>query len=313
MTLEKAAETIVKTCMNLQKGEKALVITDFRLCRIGDIILSEARKITETDMIEIPVGKENGEEPPEDAAEDMKHYDVIIIPTTKSLSHTKARRDANSAGARIATLPGITEETMERCIDIDYGELKERHEKIKKELIGSKEIRIATELGADVTTSVINTHGDTGMLHKKGDFGNLPTGEVDSGVKEGETNGKIIVDASFGGIGKLENPIIINVEKGYAVRIEGGEEAERLKEKLDSFGKEAYKIAELGIGTNPKAIITGNILEDEKALGTVHFALGNDVTYGGKNNVQIHLDGIITKPTIYIDGKKIMDKGELLI
>ncbi|MBW2992319.1 aminopeptidase, partial [Candidatus Woesearchaeota archaeon] len=108
-------------------------------------------------------------------------------------------------------------------------------------------------------------------------------------------------------------PITIEVKEGYAVNIEGGEEADRLKERLDAVGKEAYKIAELGVGTNPKAIVTGNSLEDEKSLGTCHFALGNDLAYGGKNDVPIHIDGIIRNPTIYIDGKKIMEKGELQI
>ncbi|MBW2992405.1 aminopeptidase, partial [Candidatus Woesearchaeota archaeon] len=248
MSLERAAEVIVKTCMNVQPGEKVLILTDFEMIRIADVIEAESKKITETDLIEIPVGKEHGAEPDDEVAEDMKKYDVIIIPTTKSLTHTNARREASDAGARIATLPGITEEVMERCIDIDYNRLKELHEKLRNLLINSKEFRVVTELGTDITTSVVNTRGDTaGLLHKKGDYENLPTGEVDSGVKEGTTNGKIVVDASFGGLGKLESPITIEVKEGYAVNIEGGEEADRLKERLDAVGKEAYKIAELGV------------------------------------------------------------------
>jgi len=313
MSLEKSAQVIVKTCMDIRKGEKVLVITDSGRIGIGNAIYEEAKKITEAKLLEVPVGKQHGEEPSSEVAEEMKKYDVIIIPTTKSLSHTNARRDANKAGARIATLPGATEDMIERCVDINYEGLKKVHEKIKKELINSKEVRIVTELGTDIVTSVVNTRGDAGLLHKKGDFGNLPAGEVDSGVKEGKTDGIIVVDASFGGIGKLKNHIVLEVKNGYVVSISGEDEAEKLNGLLGVAGKNAYKIAEFGIGTNPKAIITGNILEDEKVLGTAHFAVGNDMTYGGNNDVPIHLDGIIKNPTIYIDGKKIMEKGKLLL
>ena len=65
----------------------------------------------------------------------------------------------------------------------------------------------------------------------------------------------------------------------------------------------------MGIGINPKAKIIGNVLEDEKVLGTCHIAIGNNVFYGGSNDVPIHLDGVITRPTIYVDNKKIMEKG----
>lgn len=312
-TLQKAAEVIVKECMAARPGEKVLIITDERRKEIADAIFEEAKKITETKLIKIPVGKQHGEEPSKEVAEEMKRYDVVIIPTTKSLTHTNARREACKAGARIATQAGITEEIMQRCVDIDYHKLKETHEKLRGKLISSHEIKITTELGTDITTSVINTRGETaGLYREKGDFGNLPTGEVDSGVKEGATNGIIVVDASFGGLGKLRHPITLFIDDGYIKEIKG-EKAEELKSLLDPIGKQAYRIAELGIGTNPKAKVTGNPLEDEKVLGTVHFGIGNDLAYGGHNNVPIHIDGIIKKPTILVDGINIMEKGELLI
>ena len=82
---------------------------------------------------------------------------------------------------------------------------------------------------------------------------------------------------------------------------------------LDKAGKNAYKIEEFGIGTDPKAKLSGIVLEDEKVKGTVHFALGNDLSYGGKNNVPIHLDGVIRKPTIIVDKKTIMKNGKFII
>jgi leucyl aminopeptidase (aminopeptidase T) len=313
--MEKAAETIVKDCMDLKENESVLIITDSETRLIGDVLLEAAKKITsKVNYIEIPVGKVHGQEPPEETAELMLNYDVILIATEKSLSHTKARREANARGARIASMPMITEDILNRTIDINYDELKETHDKLREKLMNSNKIRITTESGTDITTSLTVTHGlHAGKLHNKGDYGNLPTGEVDSGVKAEETNGIIIVDASFSELGKLETPITLEVKEGNVISIEGNSEAEKLKEILNKVGEKAYKIAEFGIGTNPRATITGNLLEDEKVLGTVHFALGNDIRYNGRNDVPIHLDGTVTKATVYVDDEKIMEKGLLLI
>jgi leucyl aminopeptidase (aminopeptidase T) len=312
--MQKATETIVKDCMNIKENESVLVITDSEKRLIGDTLFQAAKKVTsKVSYSEIPIGKSNGQEPPEGCAEDMLNYDVIFLATAMSLSHTKARINASEKGARIASMPTVTEDIIKRCININYNELKQTHDKLREKLINSNKIRITTESGTDVTTSLSVTHGQTaGLLHNKGDFGNLPTGEVDSGVKEGSTNGTIVVDASFAGLGKLNSHLKLEVKDGHVVSIEGNK-ADKLHEQLKPHGEKAYKIAELGIGTNPKAEITGNTLEDEKVLGTVHFALGNDLYYNGNNDVPIHIDGVVTKPTIFIDDEKIMDNGKLLI
>lgn len=311
--LEKEADIIVKKCMNIKHDESVLVITDSAKRKIGDALYFAAEKITpRISFMEVPIGKQHGEEPDENCAEDMLNYDVIFLITEKSLSHTKARRDASAAGARIASMPSITEDVVKRCIDVDYNKMKEMTDKIKPLLENAKQIRVTTKLGTDVTTSLSVVRGETGFFHKKGDFGNLPVGEVDSGVKPSATKGTIVVDASLSSIGKLRAPLKFEVEDGYVKVIEG-KEAEKLYKLLEPIGRDAYKIAEFGIGTNPKAIVSGIVLEDEKVLGTVHFALGNDLTYNGTNDVPIHLDGVITKPTIYVDDHKIMEEGNLLI
>ena len=89
--------------------------------------------------------------------------------------------------------------------------------------------------------------------------------------------------------------------------------AKKLSRMLDAVGKNARNIAEFGIGTNDSAKLSGVILEDEKVKGTVHIALGNNVSMGGKVNVPIHLDGVMKKPTVYLDNKILMKNGKLLI
>jgi len=314
MQFEDNVSVIIRRCMNIQHDEGVLIIADSNTRNIGDALLKAAEKVTSrVKYTEIPVGKVHGEEPDDEVAEEMLDFDVVLIATTKSISHTKARRDASSNGVRIASMPGINESMINRCIDVDYDSIKILNEKLKSILEKAEKIRVTTAFGTDVSTSLsVVKCDDTGLLHEKGSFGNLPAGEVDSGVKEDSTNGVIVFDASISGIGGLDSPLKINVRNGYAVSIEG-KESERLKRILDNIGKKAYKIAEFGIGTNPKATITGRILEDEKVLGTAHFALGNDLSYKGNNDVPVHLDGIMTKPTIYIDDKKIMEDGKLIL
>jgi len=318
MTLEKSAKIILKKCLALKRDERCLIITDKKRRKIANSIFSEAKKIAKTtDLIVIREGKINGEEPDKKVAEKMLVYEVIIIPTTKSLTHTKARMNANKKGARIATMPGITEEIMERCIDINYDEMKRLTTKIENILSRGKMVKIITELGTNITINISGRKAqghESGIFTKKGDFGNLPEGETFIAPMQKGTNGIYVVDSSQSSIGKLKNPIKITVKEGFATRIEGKTEAKKLKKILDSVkDKNAFNVAEFGIGTNKKAKITGNILEDEKVFGTCHIALGKNSSFGGDVEVPIHLDGIIKKPTIFVDGKKIMEKGKLVI
>lgn len=116
------------------------------------------------------------------------------------------------------------------------------------------------------------------------------------------------------GLGLIKNANIkIEVENGYAKRITGGILAKKLKLMLDKVGIDARNIAEFGIGTNDSAKLSGVLLEDEKVMGTIHIALGNNVSMGGSVNVPIHLDGVVKKPTFWMDSQMLMKDGKLLV
>jgi leucyl aminopeptidase (aminopeptidase T) len=148
-----------------------------------------------------------------------------------------------------------------------------------------------------------------GSYHLPGDFGNLPEGELSFAPETAD--GVFIVDASFPGLGLLDSPLTFRVKDGVVHEI-SGKRSEDVRKRLDRVGPKAYVVAELGIGLNPKAKIIGNILEDEKVIGTVHVALGNNTSYGRHNDVPLHLDGVIKDPDIYLDGEKIMESGRFL-
>jgi leucyl aminopeptidase (aminopeptidase T) len=246
----------------------------------------------------------------------MQKFDVVFCPTAKSLTHTDARRAASAKGVRIATFPGITKDVMIRGMNADYKAISKRTIKLQKILEKGKKVRVTAPSGTDISFEITGRKviPSKGLFHAKGESGNLPTGETFLAPIEGTSNGVFVVDGSMAGLGLIKNANIrIEVENGYATKITGGTLAKKLKLMLDKVGKEARNIAEFGIGTNDSAKLSGVLLEDEKVMGTIHIAVGNNVSMGGSVNVPIHLDGVIKKPTVWMDGRLLMKDGKLLI
>ncbi len=313
--LYSAARVAVKDCMGVQSGEKVLIVTDELLRTIGYALWKESKELgTEVMLVEILPRKTNGEEPPKEIAELMKMVDVVLCPTSKSLTHTDARRSASSCGVRIATLPGVTEEIMIRCMNADYNKIAERTFKICAMMEKTEIIRVTAARGTDITMPIKgrHAHASSGLFREKGLWGNLPTGESYLAPVEDVSNGVVIVDGSMASVGMIREPIRIVVKDGYATEITGGAEAKRLIELLEPHGKPARTVAEFGIGTNDKAILTGQILEDEKVMGTIHIAFGDNKSMGGTVRVASHLDGLIKEPTVWFDEKMIMKDGKFV-
>lgn len=315
--LAESASVAVNQCLRVQKGESCLVITDKPCRSIGMAIFEVAKAAgAEAIMLDMISRAVDGEEPPAVVTAAMLNADVVIAPTYRSISHTDARRNASSRGVRIATLPGIVEETMMRAMSADYGRIAELSTTLADMLTAGKQARLVTARGTDISFGLDGRegHADTGILHNEGDFGNLPAGEAYIAPVEKTSNGILVVDGSMGDSGVLSKETIsLKVVNGYAEEIFGGNAAADINEVVEPYGREARNVAELGIGTNDKAAVIGNILEDEKVFGTVHVAIGNNKSMGGIVDVGVHLDGIILEPTLTIDDREILVKGKLVI
>ncbi len=314
--MKEAARIVVQDCLGVKKAEEVLIIVDEKTRRIGDALFNAAKSLgAEAVLVEMVEREVHGSEPPRPVAEAMKSADVIIAPTSKSLTHTKARQEATKSGARIASMPTITEEMMARTLSADYLTIKERSLKFRDLLSQGNEVRVTTPAGTDLTFSIAGREAmaDTGILVEKGAFGNLPAGEACMAPIEGKTSGVAVVDGSMAGVGVIKTPIRMVIKDGYITEITGGDEAKALSKLLEDKGKEAKNIAELGIGTNEKATPSGSPLEDEKVMGTVHIGIGDNIIFGGKVKAPLHLDGIMKKPTLVIDGKTVIKDGKHLI
>ena len=314
LPIMKGARVAVETCMNVKPTETVIIVTDTGKLEIAEAFAYAATSIGAETVISImqPLSR-SGEEPPKPASEALTAADVALMPTTKSLSHTDARREATKHGVRIASMPGITMEMMSMGgLTADYTKVAELTKKVAKILESGKNVKITTPSGTNLTMSIEERPplADTGLYHKPGDWGNLPAGEACLAPVEGTTQGVLVID-SMGNI--VKHPIQITVENGWARKFKGPD-ATQLENLLKSADENAYNIGELGIGTNPKARITGAVLEDEKVLGTIHIALGDNTSYsGGHTKSKTHLDGILLQPTVKADDYLIMKDGKLLI
>ncbi|MCI0409322.1 MAG: hypothetical protein L0191_12320, partial [Acidobacteria bacterium] len=176
-----AARIAVSQCLGARRGEKFLVITDAPLRPIGYAFFEAGREAgCETILCEILPRRNSGEPPPEPIAGFWKRFDLFVAPTSCSLTHTQARKEATEAGVRGATLPGITPDTMARCLSADYEGIAKRGERLAEILTRGKLARVTTPAGTDITLSIEGRQAvaDTGLLTERGAFGNLPAGEA---------------------------------------------------------------------------------------------------------------------------------------
>ena len=307
MSLRDAAETAVEQCLGLQAGEDCVVVTDDKRRDIGEALYEVASETTDSaTILQYPPGDQHGEEPPAPVAAAMAEADVFLAPTTKSLSHTRARGAANDAGARGATLPGITEEVFTTGLDADYETIAEHCEDVLAQVAAADEVRVTTPAGTDITFEAGDREwrDDTGIVHEDGDFSNLPAGEVF--VSPVDANGTYVVDGTMMPHGRLDDgqELRFEVEDGFVTDISDDQVREQVEAASEQVGEDAYNLAELGIGTNVAVTdLVGSVLLDEKAAGTVHIAIGDDAGIGGDTDAPLHLDGIIREPTVYADGE----------
>jgi leucyl aminopeptidase (aminopeptidase T) len=315
IALKRAAKVAVMQCLGVQPSEQVLVIMDAPCVTIGRALFEAAEEAgADVQLVEILPRREHGTEPPPAIAAAMAASQVVFAPTSKSLTHTDARRAASEAGARIATLPGITEDIMTRALLADYEAIAERTMRVVKAMSGAKNVRVTTPAGTDISFSVQGrpVAADTGILRTAG-VTNLPAGEAYLAPVEGTGQGVIVIDGCIGASGVLPQPIVITVKDGLAVALTGHPYAQVLEQNMDAAGPEARNLAELGIGTNDAAQLVGKVLEDEKILGTVHLAFGDNRSMGGTVRTPFHQDGILLRPTLWVDSLLLLENGSLKV
>lgn len=307
------AKVVLSDCLGAKAGETLLVVTDTEKRAVGEALYEEGRRLgLLSHLLVMPPTGTSGAEPSPLVADAMRKADIVLCPTKFSLTHTAARKAASEAGARVATLPDIAEEMFVRgALTADYAKVAELSDRVTAVLTEGKRVRLEKD-GRVLELSIEGRKGisSNGRYHAKGASGNLPTGEAYIAPVEDSADGTVLIDGSLAEFGLVTGPLEIDIRKGRAVAFRGPQAA-WLEDKL-SRHPDARVVAELGIGTNDKAALIGNLLEDEKVYGTVHLAFGSNATFGGTISAGVHIDGIMLNPNLSVDGRVIVRDGKVL-
>lgn len=314
------ARKIMTACMNVQKNERVLIITDPATSfSVSETLFAAALECGALPLIlYIEMPDKPGDDPNVIAQEAMRNVDVILTPTSKTLFHCPSVKAALATGARLGALSEGDEELLVRgAIEADFKALKPRLDVIDKKFTDGKSIHFTTPGGTNLTANIAGrkAFSNNCIIHQKGDAQGVPDLEVYIAPVEGSANGQIVIDASCSTIGLIKDqPIVITVEKGIAVKIEGGVEAEKLRKTLAaSESPNVYNLAEMAVGMNPCGRLRGRIIEDESIYGTCHCALGTNANFGGTVKAPVHIDMVQWKPTIEIDGEMIFQNGAMIV
>lgn len=243
---------------------------------------------------------------------------VVIALSYFSTSHTKFRDLLNRlCRARYASMPLFDEKMLSGVMQVDWERMSKSTRELARTVNRYESIEIESPNGSFITFSKKGRKAmaDTGIITRPGTFSNLPAGEVYLAPLEGTANGKLVLE--WAPTRKLKTPVTLLIEKGMVKKIGGDEPfAAYLEEKL-SAQRENRNIAELGIGTNEMAKRPDNILESEKILGTIHIALGDNSSFGGKVRTAFHQDFVFFKPTLTLLSKSghrrvLLNRGEVV-
>jgi len=321
LELIKGAKLMVETCAQIQPGESVLVLVDDEAwpMRMGQVIMDVASSVGAEAVLAVMKPRQvHGHEPPKSVAVAMKSVNAIILMSNRyGICHTNARMEATSAGVRVYTMDEIPEDYFKRDLTVaDIHKIRERTEKTAQRLTQATTARVTTPAGTDITMSLSGREGLA--IHPLNRvFAGLPDcSEAAISPVEGTAEGIIVVDIGLIGWGYvLRQPLRYTVKLGRVVEISGGEgeDAEKLR-KIVATDENANNIAELGIGTS-HTIPSGMEATRQGAgmAGTVHIAIGRNNDIGGQTWSHIHVDGLMSHPTVELDGDFVVKDGVLLL
>lgn len=312
--LRAVARQVLSENMDAAAGESLVVVTDTDKRKIGRALFEAGVDLDlETGILETPPMERSGMEPPAFVAAAMREADIVVAPTSASLTHTRAREAATERGARVATMPGITERMFgEGAITADYEEVERLTAELADRLTAADVARIETG-EESLTMSLAGRKGipSDGLIREPGESGNLPSGEGYIAPVEDTAEGAIAFDGGLVGVGTLDEPVVVRIESGSVASVEGPS-ADQFLEATEGDDC-ARRVGELGLGTNPAAEIIGTVLEDEKVYGTCHVAFGDNHGFGGTIECDSHVDGIALEPDVYLDDELVVTEGEVIV
>jgi len=323
--LKVSARTVIKTCMDIRRGENVLIVCDPSTGDIGQALHEAANERSDRVLlIVMPKARHHGEEPPSPVANLMRQQQVVIAPTRYSLTHTRAIRQSLREGSRVATMPGMTNEMFSRGgMSADFSIIKQKISDLAPHFRRRRIVKVTSEQGTDVTFEVNWREwklDDNGICNRPKMLTNLPAGKAFIMPREGSMNGTVVIDGSWES-NLVDEPITLIIEGGMVMDVKGGTIAAAIRQEFGEAAKRlrpkerenVWTMAEFGFGMNPQARLSGNVLEDEKRLGTCYFSVGDNTALGGTSSVGIHIPGVLRNANVWLDDTLFISKGEFIL
>ena len=303
---------VIEEVGEVTADEEVVLITDPLMVDIARPLAATSRGLgAQTSIVIKPRLEAHNVEPPSAVAGAMRNADIVFDVGTHDIAHTDARRTASNAGTQFVLMRKITEDMMINQMGTDYDDLRQVTRAVAAIQTAAESARVTSARGTDLTVDLTGRSGfpiddgfDAGLVV-------LPAGKSAITPVEGSAQGTVIVDYSIDAIGRLDDPVELTINDGRVTAISGGSQAEELRELVDSKGGCARNIAEgPSVGTNADVSLTGNQATDKKKRGTMHIAIGDNVSLGGEVECDIHLDMTLSEATVSFDGFTVLDEGQ---
>ena len=318
--LGRGRDDLLDRCLAIAAGEQVVLLTDDGSDALVVEGLVEGIAVRDAVPVvsRIPMPPLPGSEPPDPVAAMLLSADAVIELTSVFIGSNLARRRANEAGARYVAMPGVRAGTFRDGgpLTVDFDAIRTDAERIGAAWGAAERFRLTTPAGTDLEGSVHERPGRVlhGLARTEGAYMAPPDIEAGTAPVEGSANGVAVIDADllFMGRGPLPEPVVLTVEDGQIVGIEG-EEADRLTGMLARCGDDhrMRNLAEVSMAYNPAGTVCDVPMETESALGTAHIALGNSIAYGGTVDAVAHLDCVMRDATLELDGRPVMVAGTM--
>ena len=319
--VNRGAKIVINHWLRLKPWEKLLIVTSDDHIKEAEVLRRFARlrhapvdlMIVEKKGIKVGMFFDENETV-------FDGYDAIIGATDYSLVTTMATKRAIARGSKYLSLPLYTNNKVS-MLAYDFMTMDTKKSKLMSKIImsylnASEKIRVETQNGTQLTFEKVNREaGFFNGVVKDGKGYSSASIEVYIPIEETKTQGVMVLDGSFGYIGKVNQKVRIEFQDGAVKYIEDNQDGRRLKKYFESFGDERmYIAAELGIGLNSHAKCDGNCyIEDESAYGTFHIGFGRNLALGGIQEASGHFDIVSHNPDIYADNRKIMENGRITL
>jgi leucyl aminopeptidase (aminopeptidase T) len=316
--------------MGVRPSERVFIATDSFTCKVGESLKKAAEKITPRN-VRIAFLEDFGKRPltslPKPLEESIPWANVTFY-AARSIGGELGLRmpfiKLAKQYARHGHMPSVSEQLMEEGMCADYEKISELTKRLHQLVATGKKAHVTTPAGSDLAVEFCpqwRWKVCDGIYRKKGDWGNLPEGELFTAAWKAE--GRVVADELGDWFsdkyGVLErSPVTIDVKDSRAnlssIKCSDNILQKELVEYLQT-DRNSTRLGEFAIGTNISLTkLVGNLLQDEK-FPTIHVAFGDpypDDT-GADWESRTHIDAIMRDATLWVDDRRLMEHGRFLL